>query len=101
MSYCRNFLLKILSFIAFTALYSNGIAQVPEWDWANNISTDGHEEINDVLTDKSSNEVYVAGEWREDLSSTFPSGVNPSTVFNSTYGQGDGLVAKYDSAGSL
>lgn len=90
-------------FFAFLILFLGScvFGQVAQWEWARNISSSGHEEINDVVADRSTNEVYVVGEWRQDLSATFPGGANPSTDFSSPYGSTDGLVAKYDSAGNL
>jgi len=93
--------IRFIIILLFLLWGPKAFTQIPQWNWAKNISTSEHEEINDVVADKSTNDVYVVGEWRQDLSTTLPAGANPSTDFTNPYGATDGLVAKYDSARNL
>ncbi|MCK5136109.1 MAG: gliding motility-associated C-terminal domain-containing protein [Bacteroidales bacterium] len=65
------------------------------------INTGDYEHVKDVVADRSTNDVYIIGQWENDLSAVFPGGVNPSQDFTNPYGAIDGFVAKYDSAGTF
>ena len=75
--------------------------QVPPWDWVNAIHTNSEEIASDVVADPATGNVYLAGYWRGPLDSFIPGGGTPSTDFSDTYGDNDGLVAKYDPSGNL
>ena len=76
-------------------------AQVPDWQWARAIYTDGQELARDVAADTVTGNIYIAGTWRNDLSAFFSGNSYPSTDFSITYGQEDGLVVKYDQNGTI
>ena len=75
--------------------------QVPPWDWVNAIHTNSEEIASDVVADPATGNVYLAAYWRGPLDSFIPGGGTPSTDFSSSYGNNDGLVAKYDPSGNL
>ena len=87
--------------ILFFCISPDLYAQIPDWEWARSINTINAEQVNDVVSDSLTNDVYVVGQWKLDLNATFPAGAYPSTDFNSTYGLDDGFVAKYDSDGDF
>ncbi|HBH47216.1 MAG TPA: hypothetical protein DDX98_01160 [Bacteroidales bacterium] len=76
-------------------------AQAPVWTWAEGIHSAAYESITDIEVDPVSGATFITGNWKGDLSSIFSDNGIPSIDFNSTYGQQDGLVAKYDADGSL
>jgi len=82
-------------------LLSNAVAQGPAWEWARTMNTNDDEHVNDVVADRSTNDVYIVGQWERDLNAVFPVGANPSSDFTNPYGDKDGFVAKYDSAGNF
>ena len=83
------------------ALLSNAKAQGPAWEWARTVNTNDDEHVNDVVADRSTNDVYIVGQWERDLSAVFPVGANPSSDFTNPYGDKDGFVARYDSSGNF
>ncbi len=89
--------LIILFFCISPDLYT----QVPDWQWAESIHTNGNELARDVAADPVTGNIYIAGVWRNDLSGYFPGNSYPSTDFSSTYGGDDGLVVKYDQNGTI
>ncbi|MCK4700100.1 MAG: SBBP repeat-containing protein, partial [Bacteroidales bacterium] len=76
-------------------------AQVPAWQWARAIHTDGIELARDVAADPVTGNIYIAGVWKKDLSAYFPGNSNLSTDFSISYGGDDGLVVKYDQNGTI
>ena len=97
----KIFIFRFTQSALLLALLSNAMAQGPAWEWARTVNTNDDEHVNDVVVDKSNNDVYIVGQWERDLSSTFPTGANPSTDFTDPFGDIDGFVAKYDSAGNV
>ena len=90
--------------LAVLALYTgSGIlfGQIPDWEWATSIHTNGFEIVHDVAADPLTNDVYIVGTWKDDLSAIFPTGAVPSTNFNAPYGGEDGFVAKFDENGNF
>ena len=76
--------------------------QVPDWEWAKAVHTNGYELARDVVADPVTGNIYIAGAWKNDLSAYFPGNPNPpDTDFSSTYGGEDGLVVKYDQNGTI
>jgi len=92
---------RVIHTVLFFLFFINTVAQLPEWEWVRSANSGGYEEAFDVATDPTNDDVYVAGTWSSDLSTSFPSGVNPSTDFTSTYGGDDGFVAKYSKDGTF
>ena len=90
-----------LAILFFFAVNENLHGQIPDWEWARSVHTNGFEIIHDVVADPATNDVYIVGTWKDDLSAIFPSGAVPSTNFSAPYGGDDGFVAKYDEAGNF
>ena len=96
-----NILFRFANSAVLFVLLNNVMAQGPAWEWARTVNANDDEHVNDVVADRSTNDVYIVGEWEKDLSSVFPVGANPSSDFTNPYGDMDGFVAKYDSAGNF
>ncbi len=97
----RNLIFRFTHSVILLGFFTAVMAQAPDWTWARAVITDDYEHVNDLVVDRSTNDVYIVGQWERDLSGTFSSGANPATDFSSPFGQMDGFVAKYDSGGSF
>lgn len=97
----RRSLIRLTLSCIFLVFLSSLVAQTPDWEWARSVNTNGFEVAYDVVADPSTNEVYMVGVWKDDLSAVFPAGANSSSDFTDTYGDDDGFVAKYDEDGNF
>ena len=97
----RILIFRIIHSIVLVGMLSAAMAQAPDWSWAKAMNTPDDEEVTDLVVDRSTNDVYIVGEWERNLSGAFPAGANPATDFSSPFGQQDGFVAKYDSGGTF
>src|SRR3972149_10954209 len=91
----------LLFILILTGFLVNLQSQTPTWNWANSIYTAGTEIATDVAVDASTGDIYVVGSWNSNLSAIFGAGATAATNFTTTYGDADGFVAKYNSAGAL
>lgn len=71
------------------------ISQPAIWHWAKEANSPGQEMGRDVTSELASGDLYVGGYFDNNLSSKYGS------AFSSTYGQKDGFIAKYSSAGNV
>lgn len=98
--------MRLFSFFIVSFCFSiilNG--QVPSWDWASSINSTGEEITTDIVVDVNSSDIYVVGNFGNNLSAVFSYNGMPGTDFSTPYGGGignyDGFVAKYHNDGTL
>lgn len=85
---------KIFILLIFLICSFSSYAQ-QTWVWAKEAVSGSPEQGNDVAVDSITRDVYVCGEFRDNLSAAF------GASFASTYGGQDGFVAKYTENGFL
>lgn len=88
-------IMKPIAFLLLVLLVDHLTAQEPDWLWARNGIGDSHDYTNAITTDASGN-VFLAGYFGSD-SITFGN----FTLQNSTPGESDLFLVKYDPAGTV
>jgi len=91
---------KHFSSIVLLLFVSNLFYSQPPWCWAKDALGTSDNIFEDMATDPATGISYAVGYFNDDLSSTFTQGYNGTPDMSNTFGNQDGLVAKYDPSGN-